>query len=100
MPVLLFHEAIWRRKGLSILGRTYNFLISYVRSNFFPTETDFQCFKIHYNIKQSWSYTIATIENYPALFFFVFPCITMNIYAMCTTDQMAAIWIKSNLSLF
>lgn len=43
--LVLFREAIWRRKGLSILGRTSNFLISYVRSNFFPAATDFQCFK-------------------------------------------------------
>lgn len=36
MPVLLFGEAIWRRKGLSVLDRTHNFLITYVRrSNFF-----------------------------------------------------------------
>lgn len=91
----------WRRKGLSILGRKYNFLISYGRrSNFFPTETDVQCFKIHSNIKQSCSYTIATIENDPALFFIVFPCISMNIYVTCTTDQMAVIWTTSNLSLF
>lgn len=49
---------------------------------------------------QSCCYTIATIENDPALFFFLFPCISRNIYATCTTDQMAVIWTKSNLSLF
>lgn len=38
---------------------------------------------------QSCSYTITTIENDSALFF-VFPCISMNIYATCTADQMAA----------
>lgn len=36
MPVILFGEAIWRREGLSVLGRMYTFLISCVkRSNFF-----------------------------------------------------------------
>lgn len=46
------------------------------------------------------SYTITTIENDPALlFFFLFPCISMSIYATCTTDEMAAIWSQSNLSL-
>lgn len=48
---------------------------------------------------QSCSYTITTIENDPALFF-VFPCISMNIYATCTADQMAATWTKSNLNEF
>lgn len=30
------------------------------------------------------------------LLFFVFPCISVNIYATCTTDQMTATWTKSN----
>lgn len=68
--LVLFREAIWRRKGLSILGRTSNFLISYVRSNFFSCCNRFSVFKIHSKIMQSCSYTITTIENDPALFFF------------------------------
>lgn len=100
MPVLVFHEAIWRRKGFSILGRTYNFLISYVRrSNFFLLKQIFSVLKFTLTLCNRASILLLQLKMI-LLFFFLFPCISMNIYATCTTDQMAVIWTKSNLSLF
>lgn len=101
MPVLLCHEAIWRRKGLSILGRTYNFLISYVRrSNFFLLKQIFSVLKFTLTLCNRAAILLLQLKMILLSFFFLFPCISMNIYATCTTDQMAFIWTKSNLSLF
>lgn len=102
MPVLLFGEAIWRWKGLSILGRTYNFLISFVRrSNFFLLKQILSVLKFTLTLCNCASILLLQLKIFLlSFFFFVFPCISMNIYATCTTDQMVAIWTKSNLSIF
>lgn len=100
MPVLPFGEGIWRRKGLSILGTRYNFLISYVRSsNFFLLKQILDVLKFTLTLCSHAAILLLQLTTILLSFF----CVSLyqhehsrNVH--CRSE--AAIWTKSNLNEF